>query len=278
MSITSAMSNGVSGLNSFSTALEVTSDNVANTGTTAFKSNAARFGDMVSSYYNTQSKDTDRRGAGSVALGVATDFAQGSFSTTTSWSDMAINGQGYFAVAKISLDDSGAATVNGQTFYTRDGSFHVDKSGYLVNYQGYAVLGADGQPIRVEATPNSPSHTNFYVDSKGQIWGYPTDTSLGTDPEMIGNPVKIVIFPNEGGLIRKGGNLYTVGPESKSPIDVTDNETLRGDIAGYTLEGSNVDLAKEMVNMIVYQASYNANSKSITTARDMLDTTINLVR
>lgn len=273
MAITSAMSNGVSGLNSFSTALEVTSDNVANTGTTAYKSNAVRFGDMVSSYYNTQSKDTDRRGAGSVVLGVATDFAQGPFTNTTSWCDMAVNGQGYFNLAKY---DSDTKTIDAQVFYTRDGSFHVDKSGALVNYQGYAVLGQDDQPIFVEPTPETPSHTNFYVDSKGQIWGYPVDGT--SDPEPIGAKIKMVIFPNEGGLIRKGGNLYTNGPESKTPIDVTDNQTLRGDIAGYTLEGSNVDLAKEMVNMIVYQSSYNANSKSITTGRDMLDTTINLVR
>ncbi len=377
MAISSSMYNGVSGMNSFSTALEVTSDNVANSGTTGFKSNTARFGDMVSSYYNTQSKDTDRRGSGSMVMKIATDYAQGPMVNTSSWSDMAINGPGYFCLAK-SIDADGA--VEGKSFYSRDGSFYMDKDGYLVNSQGYHVLGSDdgrGVPIRVEENPSDPVYTNYYVDNVGQIWGYhvnpPDETRLnvehseasgtlalvydedgeldpfdpqdeqvwdyGTfsidaqgrwtyaldinnddvqelvngqtltetitvttgsgetetidltivgpndvttaawwDPQKIENPVQIVIFPNEGGLIRQGGNLFLPGPTSKDAVDVTRDPALRGDINGYTLENSNVDLAKEMVNMIIYQASYNANTKTITTSRDMLDTTINLIR
>ena len=377
MAISSAMYNGVSGMNSFSTALEVTSDNVANAGTTGFKSNTARFGDMVSSYYNTQSKDTDRRGSGSMVMKIATDYAQGPMMNTSSWSDMAINGPGYFCLAKT-IDANG--NVDGKSFYSRDGSFYMDKDGYLVNSQGYHVLGSDngrGVPIRIEMNPSDPVYANYYVDNTGQIWGYhvnpPDDTRLsvvhseavgtlapvydqdgvldpfvpqeevgltfgtfsidsqgrwtydldpdnaqvqglgdgqtltetitvvtdggGTetiditivgpndvttaawwDPQRIANPVQIVIFPNEGGLIRQGGNLFLPGPTSKDAVDVTLNPALRGDIAGFTLENSNVDLAREMVNMIIYQASYNANTKSITTSRDMLDTTINLIR
>ncbi len=383
MSLSSAMYNGVSGLNSFSTALQATSDNVANTGTTAYKSNTLRFGDLVSSYYNTQSKDTDRRGAGSMVLGVATDMAQGPMVGTSSWSDMAINGPGYFTLAKA-LDDNGA--VDSKIFYTRDGGFYMDKNGYLVNYQGYHVLGSNngrGVPIRVEANPTNPVYTNYSVDNTGQIWGYhvnpppatpmvnvgnvnasgtapahsghsypptggtpltgnygtlgidtdgnwtytldrtnpaviglangqtmtdtftvntipptttpatqpitenitvnivgPDDVTTATwwDPQKIAYPVQVVIFPNEGGLIRQGGNLFLPGPESKDAVDVTGNPALRGDIAGFSLESSNVDLAKEMVNMIIYQSSYSANTKSITTSRDMIDSTINLVR
>lgn len=446
MAINSAMYNGVSGLNSFSTGLEVTSDNVANIGTTGYKANSIRFGDMVSSYFSTQSKDTDRRGAGSVILGIATDYSQGPTISTTNWADMAINGDGFFAVSL--LDNQGNLVNPNEVYYTRDGSFNVNKDGYLVNYQGYGVLNSNGDPIYV-GDPTDPVYGNFYVDETGQIYGSPVgvgttitdgdlvaqggevpvgeeaeftadaddtvtitvrdqttgrvvgtgtieveadvaetldyaalqaagidlangdysieveaqgsattidvatstfsvtgctltdagtfqlfnpasvtvvirnadgevvenisipadtitaspqeitvddafldangislpdgnytfDVQVGSDPVALqDSQLRVSLFPNQQGLIRKGGNLYSVGPESKDPIHGTANDSMRGSIAGYTIEGSNVDLAKEMVNMIIYQSNYNANTKSITTGRDMLDTTINLVR
>ncbi len=290
MALSSAMFNGVSGLNSFSTALEVTSDNVANAGTTGFKSNTARFGDLVSSYYSTLSNDTDRRGAGSAVLGIATDFAQGPFVSTSSWSDMAINGPGYFSLKKPIGVVEGVYEMSPSTFFSRDGGFLVSKEGYLVNLQGYHVLDEHGGSIRIEEVPAEPAFANYYVDNNGQIWGYPVDpdrltdptdptSAIGKDPVKLGNGrIGIYIFPNEGGLIRQGGNLFVPGPESKDAILVTGQPNLRGDIAGFTLENSNVDLAKEMVNMIIYQSSYNANTKSITTSRDMLETTVNLIR
>jgi flagellar hook protein FlgE len=85
-------------------------------------------------------------------------------------------------------------------------------------------------------------------------------------------------FANNNGLVRHGNNLYTQGPESKFPIHGTANDGVRGGISSLTIEASNVDLAKEMVNMITYQASYTANSKTITTASQLLDVAVNMVR
>lgn len=273
MPINSAMSNGVTGLNSFANALEITSDNVANTGTTAFKANSARFGDMVTSGYNSHSKDGDRRGAGSVIIGIATDYSQGPMVSSSSWSDIAMSGEGFFSVSLI--DNQGNLVNANQTYYTRDGSFVPDRNGYLINSQGYAVLNTNGDPIFVD-DPTNPAYTDYYVDSSGQIWGRPI---AGGDPvEIPDAQIRVSLFPNPQWLQRKGGNLYATGPESRDPIHGTANDGLRGAISSYNVEGSNVDLAKEMVNMIIYQSSYSANTKSITTGRDMLDASINLVR
>ena len=265
MGINSAMYNGVSGLNAYATGLTVTSDNIANASSTGFKSTTARFGDMVSSYYVTHAKDTDRQGAGVSVSGVATNFAEGTISGTGAWSDMALDGNGFFNVQ----------TSTGQVEYTRDGSFYMDKNGYLVNKQGLQVLGSDGNPIQVETTPATPAYTDYTVDSTGQIYGTPI---AGGDPVAIGNPLRVTTFPNQDGLIRAGNNLFTSGSESGAAVNGTAGDGTCGTIQGSALEGSNVDLAAEMVNMITYQADYNANSKTITTSKDMIDTAVNLIR
>ncbi len=387
MGISQAMNIGVSGLNASATALTVVSDNIANVNTTAFKSNSVRFGDLVAGYYSTLSQDSDREGSGTAIMGVVTEFAQGPLISTTRWSDLAINGEGFFSVQ-----------VPGTTiiYYTRDGSFHMDKDGYLVNEMGYRVLNRDGNAIRVD-NPSNPRFSNYYVDSNGQIWGTPTDPTqiviyapkanetpkvygsiyikdpvtgdititlndgsqltitvgddetahlkfntdtngdgamdafmgainllefpltdtdemagIGSDQDpgyytiadvqaspvnpnidwsadnwmatsndpqpVLNGQLRVSTFANNNGLIRQGNNLYTQGPESKFPIHGTANDGIRGNIFSSTIEGSNVDIAKEMVNMITYQASYNANSKTITTSAELLNTAVNMVR
>ncbi|MGQ9795372.1 flagellar hook-basal body complex protein [Desulfosoma sp.] len=393
MGISQAMNIGVSGLNASATALTVVSDNIANVNTTAFKANSVRFGDLVAGYYSTLSQDSDREGSGTAIMGIVTEFAQGPLISTTRWSDVAINGEGFF-----SLQVPGTTKV----YYTRDGSFHMDKDGYLVNELGYRVLNRDGNAIKVD-NPSDPSFSNYYVDSNGQIWGTPTDPSqvviyaananqspkaygsvyirdpvnrdvtitlndgtelvltvgqdntfhlqfntdtdgdgemdafqgainlsefsltdvdldndgiidifgispnaepgyytiadvsatlasgnnwtkdnwmaTSNDPQPVLNAqLRVSTFANNNGLIRQGNNLFTQGPESKFPIHGTANDGIRGNVFSSTIEGSNVDIAKEMVNMITYQASYNANSKTITTSAELLNTAVNMVR
>jgi flagellar hook protein FlgE len=103
--------------------------------------------------------------------------------------------------------------------------------------------------------------------------------ATSNDPQpVVGGQLRVSTFANNNGLVRRGNNLYTQGPESKFPIHGTANDGVRGAISSLTIEASNVDLAKEMVNMITYQASYTANSKTITTASQLLDVAVNMVR
>jgi len=95
MSINQAMYNGLSGLNGYSTAMSVVSDNIANANTTAFKSNSVRFGDMVNSYYSIFASGTQGSGVGVQVLGFSTDYAQGTLLDTSNWSDLAMSGEGF---------------------------------------------------------------------------------------------------------------------------------------------------------------------------------------
>lgn len=275
MGVNSTLYIGASGLQTFATAMSMISDNIANSNTTAFKASHPRFGDMVSSYLSTQSEDTDRAGCGSSILGVASNFAQGPLLGTETWSDMSINGEGFFNVHMI--DDDGNLVSTAQTYYTRDGGFHVDKGGYLVNNQGYGVLGSDGNPIKVLDDPTNPTYSNFNVSAAGDIYGTPVDPAVGVDPVVLGT-LRISKFPNQDGLIRHGADLFLTGPGSGAVIDGVAEVGGMGSIIDCNIEGSNVDLATEMVNMIIFQADYNANSKSVTTGNNMLDTVINMVR
>jgi flagellar hook protein FlgE len=166
MSLNSTMYIGATGLSTYSTAMGVVSDNVANSNTTAYKSNSVRFGDMVGGYMPITTRDSDHMGAGVSILGNFTNFSQGSISSTSNWSDLAVNGEGYFKVAYLS---NGQPT--GDIYYTRDGSFHVDDDGYLVNNSGMAVLNNEEEPIKVLEYPDDPEYNDFYVDSDGQIYG-----------------------------------------------------------------------------------------------------------
>ncbi|SFM47626.1 flagellar hook-basal body protein [Thermodesulforhabdus norvegica] len=257
-----AMYNGVSGLRSFSTAISVVSDNIANAGTTAFKSNEIRFADLVSSYYSTISSFNDREGAGSYPLAILTDWGQGPMINTSKWSDMAINGEGFFVVRD----------AQGNNFYTRDGSFYVNANGELVNYLGYSLLDVGGNPITLDLD----QYSGFVVNSNGEIYGIEAATgNMSTDPLAT---IGLVTFRDPNGLIRVGNNLYREGPNSGRQDPAQPGTNGLGTIMSYTIEGSNVDLSEELVNMVIYQANFNANSKVITTAADMLNTAVNIVR
>ena len=265
MGLSNAMFNGVSGLNTFSTALSIVSDNISNANSTGYKSNSGLFGDLVSGYMATQSVDTESQGAGSDLLGVATDFSTGPTLQTGTWSNAMIQGNGFFSVKD----------ANGVTSYTRDGSFRMDANGFLTNMQGDQVLGSDGNPIQIEANPATPVYTSYNIqEGTGNIYG---TLPGGTSTVLIGT-LRVSTFPNQEGLIRKGNNLFTLGASAGAPIDSTGGVGQAGTIVSGAIEGSNVDLGKEMVNMIIDQSDYSANSKTITTADEMLQTVTNIIR
>lgn len=367
MSIDRALFNGLSGLNSFSTAISVVSDNISNANTTGFKSSSVLFGDLVSNEIALSSDQKQNQGSGSSILGMATNFGEGTLEQTSSWSDLAVSGEGFFMVSPVSTSSSSAT----QTYYTRDGSFHLDGDGNLVNLdgdqvQGYAYnwqsasiatnptisasspytvsggtinLPQDAGNIKITATDGTNTYTETlgqkagpsytfsaddwsFLNSKGlttaptisisvnaapttatsttQAIQIPTTTSGSTWPSSyvkyyvttdgtvhgVGNDgndyslykVALTKFSNADGLERTGNNLYTTGPELGASYNNLSNPEMFGLVQDNTLEGSNVDVAKQMVDLIRYQSSYNANSKTITTANQMLNTSINMVQ
>ena len=259
----SSMYTAVSGLNSFQSALSTVSDDIANANTTSYKSNTALFGDLVSGYLSSSYVDTKAQGAGSTVLGTETDFGVGNSIQTGNWSDIMLQGGGYF----------NAKDASGGLYYTRDGAFRLDATGYLTDAHGYQVIGSDGNPIQLESDPTVPTHSSYSIDKFGAVTG----NLIAGGTETLGT-LKITTFPNQDGLIRMGQNLYTPGPSAGAAVDGTAGVGQAGQVVSGALEGSNVDLGQQMVNMIIYQSDYQANSKSIQTADTCLQTVVNLIR
>ncbi len=270
MSITSTMYTACSGLDSFTKAISVVSDNVANVASLGFKANEVLFADMVGASYSTLSGSSNRAGTGTTLLTMRTDVSQGPVTATSNWSDLAINGDGYFVLVSPKADDT-----SGTKYYTRDGSFHMDKDGYLVNAQGYRVVGADNAPIQLDPD----TYAEFYVEADGSIYGVKPDGTVSDDPV---DTVEMAVFDDQEGLVRQGGNLFTPGPysgDARLYSAATDDQKERyGKIMSRSLETSNVDMTKELVNMVIYQADFNANSKCITVGKQLFDTVNNLIR
>lgn len=137
-----AFQQGLSGLNAASKGLDVTSNNIANSSTVGFKSASAHFADVYAS--SLSGGGAAQAGIG-VALGaVQQQFTQGNITTTNNPLDISINGGGFFRMDQ-----------NGSVSFTRNGQFHLDKSGYIVNDQGLKLTGypADSSGLVVPSTP-----------------------------------------------------------------------------------------------------------------------------
>lgn len=151
-----SMYSGISGLGANQKKLDVIGNNIANSGTTAFKGSSITFQDSMYQAYKSSSSPSANLGGinpSKVGMGVSvqsiiTNMAQGSLQPTGRPYDVAMDGNGYFVVAKGpfngTVDVSGDYTTNSNTmevYYTRDGSFKVDSTGKLVNSNGYRVMG-----------------------------------------------------------------------------------------------------------------------------------------
>jgi flagellar hook protein FlgE len=131
MGIGSAFYTGLSGLDTSGMAMGVMGDNLANSGTTGYKSSSIFFGDVLGLSL-TGVSGGNRVGAGSKTQAVDVNFTQGTFETTGSGTDVAINGNGFFVVRNPG---------DGAEFFTRDGHLGIDNEGYYINSQGYRIQG-----------------------------------------------------------------------------------------------------------------------------------------
>ncbi|HQK92139.1 MAG TPA: flagellar basal-body rod protein FlgG [Armatimonadota bacterium] len=243
--------------------VDVTANNLSNVNTWGYKRARIDFQDLLSQTL---------RGPGAlssggqmiptgltVGLGVrpaatVRDFSQGMFVETGLPTDVVIEGQGFY---QILLPD-------GTTAYSRDGSFKLDANGQLVT--------ADGNYLQPQIT--IPANTiQTTIDSSGTV----TVTLPGNVQQNVGQ-FELARFVNPAGLLSVGKNLFLETPASGPPITGTPGTDGMGTITQGYLEGSNVQVVSEMVNLIIGQRAFESNSNTIRTSDDMLGTATALRR
>ncbi len=253
-----------SGMTSQTQNINVIANNLANVNTTGFKKSRPDFQDlMYQTVQNPGSPSTNAAqipvgiqfGMGSRLAAVSKQFTPGDFQNTGGQLDMAIEGDGFF---QIQLPD-------GSTAYTRAGAFKMDSNGRIVTSDGYPLI-----PEIV--IPNNS--TKITIGTDGTVSAVQAGQ---TSASTVGN-IQLASFTNPAGLSSMGRNLYQQTDASGNPTTGTPGQTGLGTISQGFLEMSNVNVAEEMVNMIIGQRAYEANSKAITTSDQMLQTANNLVR
>ncbi|MFT5726648.1 MAG: flagellar hook protein FlgE [Desulforhopalus sp.] len=182
MGISSAFYSGVSGLNTNSQAMSVIGNNLANTNTVGFKGSRHVFADLLSGSIN-GSGGTSQVGRGVGVSQIDQVFSQGTFESTESNLDVAIEGDGFFVLKEVG-DDT--------TYYSRAGAFRFNDEGYLVNPEGLRVqgklFGADGELAPGNATEIQVKNTGLIQGSATSAVTLTTNldsTSAIIDPAIV---------------------------------------------------------------------------------------------
>jgi flagellar hook protein FlgE len=165
MSLSSSLYQGITGLQAHGEKISVIGNNLANVSTVGFKGARMHFEDVMSQDTYT-SAGVAQVGRGVRVAAIYSDFAQGSFESTTESTDLAIGGSGFFTVKPRATDNQ---------YYTRAGNFRFDKDGYLTDPHGYVVQGWAMQRASTSATTGSGS-TSSTTDFS--ITGSPTDIRI----------------------------------------------------------------------------------------------------
>ncbi len=258
-----ALWTAASGMQSQQVNMDVIANNLANVNSSGFKKSRADFQDIL--YQTAKAAGTGGTGAevptgvqvglGSRVAAVQKVFTTGDFQQTENELDMAIEGPGFF---QVTLPD-------GSDAYTRSGAMKKDSTGRLVTSDGYPVVPEIVIP---------EGSTSISIGSGGTVDVLLDGESSST---QVGN-IELIRFANPSGLSSLGRNLYAETPTTGTPSSGTPGEEGFGTLSQGFLEGSNVNIMEEMVNMIAGQRAYEVNSKAIKTADEMLQMTSGLVR
>jgi len=240
-------------------------NNLANANTTGFKMRRAQFQDLL--YQNfiqpgaaagsqTIVPSGLQLGLGTRAASNEIIFTQGNFQETDNPLDLVIQGKGFFQVRRPS----------GEIAYTRAGNFQLDRDGNVVT--------SSGDPIEPQITI-PPEAQSVTIAADGTV----SYSQTGQTASQIAGQIQLANFANPAGLNSLGQNLFT-------PTDASGDATVGSPggqeglgtlMQGY-VEGSNVSVVSEFINMIVSQRAYEANSKVVKAADEMYQTVNNITQ
>ncbi len=265
---------GAVGMKAQQTSVDTIANNLANVNTTGFKSQSTQFKSLL--YQTLQEPTTTANGAtkptnAQVGLGarvasINTSYTQGAQLASANNMACCINGSGFF----------GVRGADGQAYYTRNGDFlwSLNAAGGLTlsDNMGNAVLDRNGNAITL---PDEAGAAGVSVGTTGEVaYRLPDGRAVST-----GQFIGLFQFRNPVGLEKQPNNLLAVTAASGPAMrEDTNPGLIPSTIAQGYLEGSNVNVADEMVNLIVAQRAYEMNSKVITTTDSMMDTANNLKR
>lgn len=255
------------------TNIDTIANNLSNVNTQGYKTQANEFKTLL--YQTLQTRTTSANGeqkptSAQVGLGVrnsaiSTIFRQGPLMGTDNTTDFAIDGKGFFAVRG----------ADGNTYYTRNGNFKfalATNGNMLATSDGLPVMSSAGQPIILGS---NYILSNISVNKDGQLC-YPDEKN---NLQPIGINIALYQFNNPNGLDRLEDSLYAQTAASGQPMNEAVNNGLeKSHVIQSYLEGSNVQVVDEMVNMIVAQRAYELNSKAVTASDEMLQQANNLRR
>ncbi len=256
------------------TNVDTIANNISNVNTVGYKSQSAQFKSLL--YQTLQTESTTANGdpkptTAQVGLGTRiastnTSFAQGAMTATDSATALCISGDGFFSVRDL----------DGTVKYTRNGDFTWslanDGARVLTTAEGYYVLDDNGNRITL---PEGASGDTVSFGTEGQL------AYRGADGNYIqtGQSVGVFQFNNPKGLEKTGESMWAATESSGAPLNEANAAGItRSKINQGYLEASNVNVADEMVNLIVAQRAYELNSRAITTSDTMLEQANNLRR
>jgi flagellar hook protein FlgE len=281
------MINGIQGLRTHAQKMDVISNDIANVNTVGYKQSQCNFKETLVSTLRTPAVGTPgmQIGMGSTVSSIIQDFTDGILLDTGISSNMAITGEGFFILRE----------PNGTTdHFTRAGDFVHDYDPdafgpgaagiYLINGSGYRLRGVYGNPPA--AIPADPSlctdiilpddTTSYSISLNGDVTV--TAPSLNAGEPTVYARIPLCRFANNYGLNNVGNGMYETTESAGIQAMTTPGTDGTGQVFQNYLENSNVDLADEFTEMIITERGYQANSRSITTADEMLQELLSLKR
>lgn len=309
------MSSAIAGLKAHQTAVDVIGNNISNVDTRAFKSGATTFRDTMYQEVQSASAGNTANGSagvnpsqigyGAVAASVAVDMSKGGIDATGRAGDIYIDGEGYITVADGAVTDGGddnskilptkasTMTKNDTVKYTRLGSLDFDCNGYLTDSNGCYILGRQFGPDGKDLDTTADTTPGVYASGRklslikyNPKAGKVNSLAIGGDGVVTaeydgGKAIKIgqiglANFANTAGLEQKGDGYYNATQNSGDPSYSDPQANATGKLNSGALEGSNVDLATQFSNMIMYERGYQANTKIISVSDEMYQTLVNM--
>jgi flagellar basal-body rod protein FlgG len=247
-----ALDTAATGMAAMDLKVQVIAGNIANMSTTGYKSQRAEFQDLI--YEHVQRVGAQASDQGNI-LPVGIELGSGVKTVGTPR-----------LMTQGTLTQTGNILMPDGTFsYSRDGSFKMDAQGRIVQAEGYVV-----QP-GITIPQNASGLT---ISNQGQV----SVTLPGSTTSTVLGQFTLTRFTNNAGLQANGDNMYTATPASGTPQDGLPATEGSGTILQGSLEQSNVEAVTEISNLIAAQRAYEMNSKVITAADEMLQSTSQLMR